>query len=432
MRIDIVAVGSRGDVQPYLALGIGLRAAGYRVRLVTLGGFEELVRERGLDHLVIGDAPQTIANTSAGRKWVKQRTSAAGFLRGFVRVAASLIEEGTARYWESCRDTEAILVSPLGLLVGIHIAERLGVPLIQAQYTVPVVPTRYSWDGRPQLSSAVTTGIASFVDTGFNFLIWSKLRRSINAARAKILDLPPLHLLAPLETKKRKATVLAGYSPTVAPKPPDWGDWIHVTGYWFLEDLPGWTPPRDLVDFLDSGAPPVFIGFGSIPFPNPEAATDLVVEAVTRAGYRAIVVAGGSGLATGQLSPEVLSVDAVPHRWLFSRVCAAVHHGGAGATAAALRAGLPSVVVPVFADQPFWAKRLFQLGAGPAPIPAARLTVDNLAQAIRATAAVPIRRRAAELGERIRREDGVARAVDVIDKQLRTGSWSAARYQHAD
>ena len=182
--------------------------------------------------------------------------------------------------------------------------------------------------------------------------------------------------------------------------------------------LRAWLPPPGLVDFLRSGLAPVFVGFGSTPFPNPEAATAMVVRALARAGRRGLVVAGTSGLATGRLSDDVLSVDAVPHDWLFPQVCAAVHHGGAGVTGAALRAGLPSVVVPIFADQPFWGKRVFALGAGPRPIPAKRLTEAALAAAIRATAEGEMRRRAAALGEQIRGEDGVARGVEVIGRHL--------------
>jgi UDP:flavonoid glycosyltransferase YjiC (YdhE family) len=419
MRVDILAIGSRGDVQPYLALGLGLRTAGHRVRIVTLEGFEDLIRGRGLDHLAIGHAPQEIANTSAGRDWVKHRTSAAGFLRGFVQVANSLIEDGIARYWHQCGDPDAVIVSPMGYLVGAHVAERLGVPLILAQLAPPVVPTRYDWDGRTNLRTAVQCRLKAGVHAAFQFLVWSKLRRSTNDARRRFLKLQPLPLTESFKAAKRRNLILGGYSPAVAARPADWGEWMHVTGYWFLDE-PVWNAPQELVDFLDSGPRPIFIGFGSTPFPRPDAATDLVVRAVGAAGCRAIVLAGGSGLATGQLTPEILSLDSVPHAWLFSHVRAAVHHGGAGVTGAALRAGLPSVVVPVFADQPFWGSRVFRLGAGPRPIPAQHLTTDNLAEAIRATANPQIRERAAALGKQIRSEDGVTRAVEIIETGMAT------------
>jgi len=429
MRIDILAIGSRGDVQPYVALGLGLRGAGHCVRIVTLGGFEDFVQSRGLDHLAIGDTPQEIAKTSAGRDWIRRRTTVLGFLRGFVRVADSLIEEGIARYWQSCRGVEALITSPMGLLVGDHIGERLRIPLLLAQPAPPGLWTCYDWDGSKTLGTIVRGGLKGLIHATFHFAIWSQVRRSTNAARNRILQLPSLNLIAPFRASKRKTPILGAYSPLVAPKLPDWGDWIHVTGYWFLDDLQGWNPPCSLADFLESGPPPIFIGFGSTPFPRPEAATALIVQAVSRAGCRAVVVAGGSGLATGQLSSQVLSVDFVPHSWLFSRVCAAVHHGGAGVTGAALRAGVPSVVVPVFADQPFWASRVFELGAGPRPIPARHLTADNLANAIRATASREIQRRAAALGEQIRSENGIVRAVEIIDQYLGRGAALTAACQ---
>jgi sterol 3beta-glucosyltransferase len=433
MRIDILAIGSRGDVQPYVALGLGIQKAGHRVRIITLGGFEELVRGFGLDHVAIGDRPQEIANTAAGRKWVADRSSTFGYLRGFVHVVRSLIEEGISSYWHTCRDAEALIVSPMGVLVGGHIAERLCVPLIQAPYVPPVLPTRYDWDGRRNVVTALQGGLRAFQHAAFHFLLWSKLRHSTNAARRKILGLPPLPLTEPFNAIYRKRLpLLCGYSPAVVPRVPDWGDWIHVTGYWFLDDSQEWVPPGDLVDFLGSGPPPVFVGFGSTPFPQPELTTGLVVRALQKAGQRGLLIAGGSGLETGRLTDEVFSVDFVPHGWLFPQVCAAVHHGGAGVTGAALRAGLPSVVVPVFADQPFWGSRVFKLGASPHPIPAKHLTEHNLASAIRATLSKEMRSRAAALGKQIRAEDGVGRAVEIIHKYVGKGALNALRHQHAD
>ncbi|MGH9894130.1 MAG: glycosyltransferase, partial [bacterium] len=295
MRIDILAIGSRGDVQPYVALGVGLQTTGHRVRIVTLGGFEELVGGRGLDHLSIGGSLREIQNTAAGRDWVEHRGSTVGFLHGFVRVAGPLIEAGIASYWHACRDAEALIVSPMGLLVGVHIAEQLRAPLIRAQLA-PVAPTRYDWAGRRNLMTAVLGDWTAFLGAVFRLLIWSNLRHTTNAARWNILSLPPLSLKEPFRTMDRMhIPVLDAYSPAVVARPPDWGSWIRVTGYWFLDDTPGWVPPGELVDFLASGLPPVLVGFGSTPFPQPEATTDLVVRALARAGQRGVVLAGGSG-----------------------------------------------------------------------------------------------------------------------------------------
>jgi sterol 3beta-glucosyltransferase len=418
MRIDILAIGSDGDVRPNVALGVGLKNEGHRVRVVTLGGFEQFVRGQRLDHLAIGGSPRDIAATTAGREWIDHRASTVGFLRGFVAVARSLIREGISNYWSDCGDVDALIVNSLGLGIGVHVAERLGVPLIRT-HTSPFTPTRYDYNGRRTMITAVQGDLTALMGAAFRFAMWSMLRGTTNAARRNTLQLPALPLQEPFSAMDRqRLPVLDAYSPAVVARPPDWGSWIHVTGYWFLDDHAAWAPPRELVDFLKAGPAPVFVGFGSTPFPHPEAATELVIRALTSAGHRGVVVTGGSGLAAGRLTGDILSVDAVPHGWLFPHVFAAVHHGGAGVTAAALRAGLPSVVVPVFADQPFWGGRVFALGAGPRPIPAKWLSADGLAGAIREASNPLMRRRAADIGVRIRAENGVARAIAAIHSHV--------------
>lgn len=432
MRIDILAIGSRGDVQPFVALGCGLQSAGHQVRIVTLEGFEELVRSHGLDHLSIAGRLRDIAQSDAGREWVERRANTTGFLSGFVRVAASLIEAGVGSYWTACQDVEVLIVSGMGLLVGLHIADRLKVPLIRVQLS-PFVRTHYDLAGNKNLLTIVRGEWTAFLHAAFRLVVWNKLREVTNATRRSILSLPPLpSFIEPVSAMNRqRQLVLDAYSPTVVPRPLDWGNWIQVTGYWFLESSSGWMPRTDLKDFLESGPPPVFVGFGSTPFPEPEASTRVVLRALERVGKRGVIVSGGSGLTMGRLTDDVISVESVPHSWLFSRVTAAVHHGGAGVTGAALCAGLPSVVVPIFADQPFWGGRVFHLGAGPRPIPARQLSEEALVDAIRATASAEMRGRAGALGRQIRAEDGVERAVTVIHKYLGCSTSNSITHRHA-
>jgi UDP:flavonoid glycosyltransferase YjiC (YdhE family) len=363
----------------------------------------------------IGGAREQITGTTDGRDWAARRNTAAGFLRGFVRVATSLIETGIADYWHARDHADALIVTAMGLPVGGHIAERLRVPLIRISFA----PTRLDWDGRANRLNALRADFGTLRAAVFRQLLWIGLRPVTNRARRNVLELPSLSLREPYSAMNaRRVPVLDAYSASVVPEPPDSGSWIHVTGYWFLEESRAWVPPSDLVDFLKAGPPPVFVGFGSTPFPHPDSATTMVVDALKRVGQRGIVVAGESGLATGRLADDVLGVRSVPHSWLFPRVSAAVHHGGAGVTGAVLRAGLPSVVVPMFGDQPFWGKRLFDLGAAAPPIPARRLSADLLASAIRLTGNDGMRRRAAALADRIRGEDGIGRAIEAIQRHL--------------
>jgi UDP:flavonoid glycosyltransferase YjiC (YdhE family) len=171
-----------------------------------------------------------------------------------------------------------------------------------------------------------------------------------------------------------------------------------------------------LVDFLDAGAPPVYIGFGSMANRTSQKMAQLAKEALELSGQRGILAAGWGGLDGANLPASIFALDSVPHAWLFPRMAAVVHHGGAGTTAAGLRAGVPSVIVPYLGDQPFWGKRVAEMGVGPQPIPRRKLTPGLLAEAIRiATTDQNMRAKAAALGERIRSEDGIARMIEIIE-----------------
>ena len=201
------------------------------------------------------------------------------------------------------------------------------------------------------------------------------------------------------------------------PHPPDWADNINVTGYWFLEPDENWIPPQPLVDFLQAGPAPVYIGFGSMSHSKPEETTRFVLDALAATQQRGILLAGWGGMHTEDLPDTVFTVDAVPFSWFFPRMSAVVHHGGAGTTAAGLRAGMPSIVIPFFGDQPFWGRRVAQLGVGPSPIPLRKLNVDLLSQAIEtALGDTAMRQRAAELGATIQAEDGIGNAISILEK----------------
>jgi UDP:flavonoid glycosyltransferase YjiC (YdhE family) len=209
--------------------------------------------------------------------------------------------------------------------------------------------------------------------------------------------------------------ICLGYSTAVVPRPADWPDSAEVTGYWWPASPPDWRPGPELAGFLAAGPPPVFIGFGSMAVGQGERLAPIVAEAVRAAGVRAVVQAGWAELSVA--GDEVFALGDVPHEWLLPHMAAAVHHAGAGTTGAALRAGLPTVAVPVLADQPFWADRVCRLGHGPTPVPFAELTVERLAAAIRAALDEPAyRRRAAKLARVLDSEDGAGAVLARIER----------------
>jgi len=284
----------------------------------------------------------------------------------------------------------------------------------------PLHPTR----AFPSYASPTQRNLGGFLNR-FTYLasdtmFWFPYRSAVNRFRQEQMNLPQIPIwVNEIRQWQRRCPVIYGFSPSVVQKPPDWGDHVEVTGYWFLDRQPGWQPPADLADFLAAGSPPVYIGFGSMSTRKPQETTELVLRALSRDRQRGLLLTGWGGLSEIDLPDYVFKIESAPHDWLFPQMAAVVHHGGAGTTAAGLRAGIPTIIVPHFIDQPFWGQRVADLGAGPQPIPRKQLTAERLADAINiAVTDEKMRRRAADLGEIIRAEDGVARAVEVINSHI--------------
>jgi sterol 3beta-glucosyltransferase len=244
----------------------------------------------------------------------------------------------------------------------------------------------------------------------------------VNQWRKETLKLPHRSLFASelVRADGRPVPVLLSFSPNVVPPPPDWPESVQVTGYWFLDEGRTWQPPSCLLEFLAAGSPPVFIGFGSMAGRNPTKTARVVLDALAQSGQRGLIVTGWGGLSIPNPPPEVHVTEFVPYDWLLPRVAAVVHHGGAGTTAAGLRAGNPTLICPFVADQPFWGRRVEELGVGPSPIPQRKLTADNLARAMReAVTNTQMQERAAMLGAKIQAEDGLGNAMAFIEEYAR-------------
>ncbi|KAG4034668.1 hypothetical protein MFRU_002g00250 [Monilinia fructicola] len=444
LNVVIHVVGSRGDVQPFVALGKILKSTyGHRVRLATHPTFKSFVEENGLEFFSIGGDPSELMAFM-----VKNPGLMPGFdslKSGDVGKRRKGMEEIVLGCWRSCieagdglgpapvnsgsslslgleaginMDThpsdkpfvaDAIIANPPSF-AHIHIAEKLGIPL-HMMFTMPWSPTQSFPHPLANIqSSNADVNMTNFISYCLvEMMTWQGLGDVINRFRERALGLDPISLIwAPGMLSRLRVPYTYCWSPALIPKPKDWGKHISISGFYFLSLASSYTPEPDLAAFLADGPPPVYIGFGSIVVDDPNAMTTLIFEAVKKTGVRALVSKGWGGLGGDALDvPEgVFMLGNVPHDWLFQHVSCVVHHGGAGTTAAGIATGKPTVVVPFFGDQPFWGAMTARAGAGPLPIPYKQLTADKLAAAITEALKPETLAKAQELGAKIKEEKG--------------------------
>ncbi|MFF9345209.1 MULTISPECIES: glycosyltransferase [unclassified Streptomyces] len=391
-----MTAGSRGDVAPYTGLGAGLVRAGHEVTLAAHGVFEPLVAGSGVRFRPLPVDPRAELHSARGRRLHDARTGAGKLVR-LASMARGAVDEMTAALVDAAREGEVLLVGgSLGPL-GYALADALSVPALglhlqplhpTGEFPAPVLGTRSLGAAGNRLSGRA---VMTTVDLLFSDAVRSLRRHG---------------LATPGRSRRRRARpVLHGYSELVVPRPRDWPAGLEVSGYWWPHETGGL--PREVEDFLAAGPPPVFVGLGSATVPDPERLSREIVTALRAANVRGIVQQGWAGLAAR--GDDILTVGEVPHSPLFPRTAAVVHHAGAGTTAAVLRAGVPTVPVPVQFDAAFWASRLTALGTAPRAVPLRRLTSETLAEALRRATGDPSHRvRARALADRLAREDGVA------------------------
>ena len=414
MRITIATAGSRGDVQPYVALALGLAARGHTVKIATHAPFEAFVRGYGLQfHAIAGD-PQALLAGDAGVAWLDTAGNPLAYADRIRALMVPLLDPLLADVHSAVQDAEAVIYAPL-TFPAFDFAEARGIPAIMGA-PIPLTATReFPLVVSPDWLS-LPGDLNWLMHQAFLHGASLALAPPLNAWRRR-LGLRPAPFGGLSYDRQAVMAAMYGFSPHVIPRPADWPAHASVSGFWFLDAQAAWTPPEGLTAFLDAGEAPVYVGFGSMIGRDPAALAHKVFKALRLAGRRGIVLSGWAGLARGEGNDHVMVVQDVPHDWLFPRCAAVVHHGGAGTTAAGLRAGVPSVVAPYFADQPFWGRRVHALGVGPRPVAQQTLTAEGLGAAIReAVTSEGMRARAGELGRLIRAEDGVGLACDRFEQ----------------
>jgi UDP:flavonoid glycosyltransferase YjiC (YdhE family) len=426
---------------------------GHRVRIATHATFQKFVEENGLEFFSIGGDPAELMAFMVKNPGLMPGIDA--LKSGEVTKRRKGIEQIVLGCWRSCIEAgnglgppvetdlpnepqgeqyslpgnpedrpfvaDAIIANPPSF-GHIHIAEKMGIPL-HMMFTMPWSPTRAFPHPLANIQSSDTDDVmTNFVSYALvEMMTWQGLGDVINRFRTKVLDLEPLSLIwAPgLLTRLRIPTTYC-WSPALIPKPNDWGREISIPGFYFLDLATSYTPEPELAAFLESGPPPVYIGFGSIVVDDPNKLTRMIFDAVTQAGVRALVSKGWGGIGADSVGiPDgVFMLGNCPHDWLFKKVSCVVHHGGAGTSAAGIKTGTPTVVVPFFGDQPFWGAMIAKAGAGPAPIPYKQLTAEKLADAIMSALRPETQARAKELGEKIRQEKGTDLGAKSFHDQL--------------
>ncbi|PBK83146.1 glycosyltransferase family 1 protein [Armillaria gallica] len=429
MNIVIMIVGSRGDVQPYVALGKRLRKDGHRIRIASHETFRSFVTEHGLEFFDIGGNPQDLMSYMVKNPGLIPGVDS--LTNGDIPKKRTMLAEMIKGCWLSCHSpcprtwrmfaADAIIANPPSF-AHIHCAEALGIPLLLS-FTMP-------WSGTSAFphplvnvnDSNAGKGLTNYLTYPLaEILTWQGMGDIINKLRTRTLGLAPLSLRSgsgALDTCKIPWTYCM--SPALVPKPKDWKNHIDVVGFYFLDLATDYTPPDDLAAFLAAGDAPIYIGFGSVVVDDPATMTATIFAATKQAGVRALVSAGWGGLGGIAIPSHIFILGNIPHDWLFAngRVAAVVHHGGAGTTAAGLSKGLPTVVVPFFGDQGFWGNMIHKAGAGPAPIPPKSLTVDSLKDAIIFAISPAAKSGAGRMAEQIPHEDGVNRGVESFYRHL--------------
>jgi sterol 3beta-glucosyltransferase len=406
MKITILTYGSRGDVQPFLALALGLQKAGHAVRLAAPHRFADLAALHGVAFVPLPGDPEEIslrlndARSNVFKMVRSMRDYIFSIAEGVLRLALS-----------ACDEADLIVHSFLFTSGGHSLARKRGIPDVSIQGFPMFAPTRaFPNVALPDVPPGVLSYFTHWLATQ---IYWH------GGNRFKLPEDIQLDVVWPFDASRLIRTpLLFAYSPAVLPRPADWtAPYIHITGYFFLEASDAYQPPPELVDFLSAGAAPVCVTFGSMVNRQGEQVDAIVRQALLQTRQRGIFLTGWGGQQPATSNSDLFYMETAPHDWLFPRCKAVIHHGGAGTTAAGLRAGVPNIVLPHAADQMFWGKRVAAIGAGPAPLGLKKLSVERLSAAFALGDGAAIQTRAREIGRLIRLEDGVKEAVHWIEQQ---------------
>lgn len=409
MKITTLTYGSRGDVQPFLALSLRLMEEGHSVTLAAPFRFKSLIEEHKIGFVPLAGDPEDLSRrlNDAGYNFVK-------LLQELMNHAIEIGADVWRQTEEACKDAD-LIIHTFTHAVGAHtLAREQSIPDIHIQ-TFPMFtptgdyPNITMPHNMPRLFNRFTHQFSAKVTWWTARFGFERVRRRAGLPKRKLywpFDDDPLHPQTP---------ILCAWSPGVLPASADWPPRVHVTGYYFFQPNTSYQPSTELLSFLQEEAPPVCITFGSMVNRDKEKIDRVVRESLKQTRNRGVILSGWSGVKELS-SSDLLYLESAPHDWLLPHCKMVIHHGGAGTTAAGLRAGIPGIVIPFLGDQPFWGERVHAIGAGPKPILVKHLSVEKLTRAIIEAENEVLRQRADAIGQQVRSEDGTGEALHWIEK----------------
>lgn len=416
MIVSILASGSRGDVQPPATLAKALAGRGHDVRLLAPEDFAGLA-ESGVTFRPLGPKGIYVLRSEEGRAIFAKRGSALSFMRSLARITRKYSSTIAPTIRDATVGSDLIVATGLTSAVGMAVSEYWKVPIVHAWFQPPIAARDFTGPSGERSPFELPKWMNRLIGVVAEQLMWWMLFRPGVQPVRDYLGLPPAGFWAALpKAVTAGEPLLLAYSQTLLPRSSEWPGNVEVTGYWHYDTPSAWTPPAALAEFLSKGPAPIYIGFGSMLIDDPKGAAEIALAALERIGARGVLSAGWGGLTSDNLPENVFAINEAPHDWLFPKMAAIVHHCGAGTTGAALRAGKPSVCTPFIADQFFWAERLCKLGVAPKAVPNASWNVSKLGAAMEtALNDTAMRARAEQIGAVVRAEDGLGRAVVVIE-----------------
>ncbi|USL40720.1 glycosyltransferase [Priestia megaterium] len=419
MLITMLTTGTRGDTQPFMALGVELKKRGYRVRIAASESYQNLIEPYGFEFASLRGDVSKIIESGAADDAINADSPLKFFSSLKNEKMMGMMVNIQEDLHKACTGADAIVYHP-GAAIGYFAAKEMNIPSILAS-PFPMTPTKdypaLIFYDRPRFGKIYNKLTHHIFEWGF----WKVVSGPLKKYWVQQHGEGPNDFSCPYPKQRTAANpTIISSSPTVFPVSKDWPKHVHCYGNWFMESDHSYQPEEKLAEFLEAGEPPVYVGFGSVgDKKNADETTALVIKALKLAGKRGIINTGGIGMSHAEeMTDDILFIKGVPHEWLFPKMSAVVHHGGAGTTAASLRAGVPSVIVPYGNDQFAWGRKIHELGIGSKAIPRKELTAEKLSAAISYTQMNEIRSKAKEVGKQIRAEKGAEKAAQVIINTL--------------